>query len=89
MTEGLRVILGSVVQVILIAIFGRVIISWLLVAGMRNEFILRLDHTLSLVTDPIMRPLRRIIPAFGGMIDITPMVAIIILIIVQRAIASL
>ena len=89
MTDGLRLLLGSIVQVLLIAIFGRVIISWLLVAGMRNEFILRLDQTLGVVTDPIMRPLRRIIPPFGGMIDITPMVAIIILIIVQRAIASL
>ncbi len=68
------------IRLLLFSIFGRVIISWLLVAGMRNEFILRLDYILAVVTDPIMRPLRRIIPPLGT-IDITPMVAIILLII--------
>ncbi len=71
----------------LIAIFARVILSWLLVAGMRNEFIMRLDRALAMLTDPLMRPLRRVIPTMG-MIDITPMVAIIVLIVLQRFILA-
>ena len=75
------------IRLLLFSIFGRVIISWLLVAGMRNEFILRLDYILSVVTDPIMRPLRRVVPTFGS-IDLTPMVAIILLIIIREAVAK-
>ena len=38
--------------------------------------------------DPLYRPLRRVIP-MAGMLDLTPLVAIIVLIILQRAIVSL
>ncbi len=78
-------ILLALVQLLLFAIFGRVIISWLLISGVRNEFVLRLDYALSIFTEPIMRPLRRVIPTMG-MIDITPMAAILVLILVQYAI---
>ena len=74
-------------NLLLFAIFGRVVISWLVIAGMRNQFLYRLDYALSVFTDPIMRPLRRVIPTFG-MMDITPMVAIIVLYIVRAAIRS-
>ena len=80
-------LLLTLIQLLLFAIFARIIISWLLVAGMRNEFILRVDRTLGMITDPLMRPLRRFIPPIG-MIDITPMVAIIVLWILQRVIRS-
>jgi YggT family protein len=77
----------AIIQLFLLAIFGRVILSWLLGAGMRNDFILRMDRALGLFTDPIMRPLRRIIPPLG-MFDVTPMVAIILLIVLQRFIIA-
>ena len=75
-------ILIYLVQLLLFAIFGRVIISWLLISGVRNNFVLRLDYALSIFTEPIMRPIRRVIPPMG-MIDITPMAAILALILVQ------
>jgi len=71
----------------LLAIFGRVIISWLVIAGMRNAFLFRLDLALSTVTAPLMRPIRRIIPTMG-MFDFTPMVAISILLVIRSALAS-
>jgi YggT family protein len=40
---------------------------------------------LDYITEPILAPLRRVIPRIG-MIDITPMVAIIILIVIARII---
>ncbi len=78
-------LLLTLVQILLFAIFGRVIISWLLIAGIRNDFVLRLDYILSVVTDPIMRPIRRVIPPMG-MIDLTPMMAIIALIVIRTII---
>ena len=81
----MKELLLTLVQILLFAIFGRVIISWLLIAGIRNDFVLRLDYVLSVVTDPIMRPIRRVIPPLG-MIDITPMAAIIALIVIREII---
>ncbi len=83
----MKEILTTLVNLLLFAIFGRVIISWLLVSGVRNDIVLRLDYALSVFTEPIMRPLRRVIPTMGRF-DITPMVAIILLSIVSRVISA-
>lgn len=57
-------------------IFIRAILSWFAISR-RNPIVAFLDY----VTEPILFPLRRLIPRIG-MIDITPMIAIIILIII-------
>ena len=69
-------------QVLIFAIFGRAIITWFPVDS--NGPIAR---TLNAITDPILEPLRRVIPMVG-MIDITPMVAIILLLVISRALAG-
>ena len=84
----MKEILITLVNLLLFAIFGRVIISWLLVSGVPNEFVLRLDYAMSIFREPIMRPIRRVIPPMG-MIDITPMAAILALIIVRVAINAI
>jgi YggT family protein len=86
-SDLVKQLLETLVNILIFAIFGRIIISWLVLAGMRNEFLLRLDQALSIITDPIMRPLRRIIPPLG-MIDITPMVALIVLYIIRTVIVT-
>jgi len=59
-------------KVLTVAIFIRVILSW--ISPRPNA----LTVILGKVTEPILAPLRRIIP-MAGMFDLTPMVAIIIL----------
>ena len=76
------------VNIIIFAILGRIIISWLLVAGVRSDFVVRFDYALSFLTEPVMRPLRRIVPTIG-MFDLTPMVAIIVLSLLQSVIRRL
>lgn len=68
-------ILTTVLQ---FAIIGRALLSWFPIKP-TNPLI----HILNEVTDPILIPLRRIVPRLG-MIDITPMVAIFVLIVIQR-----
>jgi YggT family protein len=41
------------------------------------------------ITDPVLQPLRRIIPPIGGTIDISPVVALIILEITHRIVVSI
>lgn len=56
-----------------LAIFGRVIMSWVSPQG--NDPI---TPILIQITEPILAPIRRIVPR-AGMFDLTPMVALILL----------
>ncbi|MDX9703821.1 MAG: YggT family protein [Candidatus Auribacterota bacterium] len=58
-------------QLILLA---RVLISW--VSPDPYNPIVRFLYS---VTDPILVPLRRIIPPLGGMIDLSPMIAMLLI----------
>ena len=74
----MQALLLNVITLLTYAILGRALISWLRIAGVRNELFVRLDYALGIFTEPLLRPLRRIIPPLGN-IDITPLVAILIL----------
>ena len=62
----------------------RVLLSWVNVSPYHP-----LVRILYAVTDPLLRPLRRIIPPIGGALDISPAVALILLYIVQRILVGL
>lgn len=66
-----------------LAILIRVIVSWLNVSPYNP-----LIGFIYQITDPIILPLRRIIPPLG-MIDITPIIAILLLSILQQILLSL
>jgi YggT family protein len=57
------------------------IMSWLVAFGvvnMRNQFIRMIVETLYRLTEPMLRPLRRILPNFGG-VDISPVIVLLII----------
>jgi YggT family protein len=64
------------------AIFIRVLLSWFPIDP-HNPLVTALHE----VTEPILQPLRRIIPRLG-MIDITPLVAIILIQVIGNIVAS-
>jgi len=70
------------VQVLTAAIFVRAILSWFAMDP-RNPLIEVLDQ----ITEPILAPLRRIVPRIG-MIDITPLVAILLLQVLAQAVSQ-
>lgn len=89
-TPWLAILIASVFQVIrlgvwifIAAIFIQVIMSWVAPGG--HNPVASLSRSL---TEPLMRPLRRVIPPIG-MIDITPMIAILILFIALRVLDHL
>lgn len=66
------------------------VLSWLVafnVVNTRNAFVYRIVDMLYRVTDPPLRPIRRILPNFGG-IDLSPIVLILVLWFVQRLIVN-
>jgi YggT family protein len=64
--------------------------SWLVAFGVvnvRNQFIRVVVDLLYRVTEPVLRPLRRLLPNLGG-IDISPVVALLLIIVIQHFIAN-
>ncbi len=76
--NGLIEIILLLLQLLWFAIFARAIVSWFPVDP--NGPIVR---ALDAVTEPILQPLRRVVPRLG-MMDITPMVAIILILVISR-----
>lgn len=81
--EWLRFAVGVVFQVLIIAIIIRVIASWFGLSPYK-----RWMRPVMLLTDWIIDPIRRILPPFG-MLDFSPLVAWLVLIVVQRFVLSL
>lgn len=75
-------LLNTLLTLLWFAIFARAILSWFPVDP--NGPIVR---ALDSVTEPILEPLRRVVPRVGA-IDITPMVAIVLIIVIQRVLVA-
>ena len=69
-------------QVLTFAIFIRAILSWFTMSS-RNPLLVSIYRVFIQITEPILAPLRRIVPTIG-MIDITPIIAILLLQIIAQ-----
>ena len=69
-----------------LAILVRVILSWLPMAGVRIDPYHPLVRILYQITDPILNPIRRF--TTFGMIDFSPIVALILLDIIRRVLVA-
>lgn len=64
-------------QLLTFAIIGKVLLSWIIMST-RNETVMTIYRFLTQITEPILSPLRRIVPSIG-MFDLTPLLAVILL----------
>jgi YggT family protein len=82
--EIIDILLGVAITVIIV----QAIMSWLLafnVINLQNDIVRAIWTTLDALTAPIYNPIRKIMPDFGA-IDLTPMVVIIGIMILNNAI---
>ncbi len=70
----LRLVVSWIFGILQIALFARVIMSW--VRASPSAWWVRWSYAL---TEPFLRPLRQLIPPVGGMLDLTPLVAYFVL----------
>lgn len=70
------------IQILSYAIIGRVIMSWIDQPGS-----MRVTQILNEVTEPILAPLRSIIPSVG-MFDLTPIIAMLLLQVLEGLVRS-
>ena len=81
-------VIEGLLNLLLICIFVWAVMSWLIafnVVNMRHPAVRTIVHFLDAITRPVMRPVQRIIPPFGG-VDISP---IIVLLVIQGIITFL
>ena len=81
MTELVDIV-STLLTVLWFAIFARAIVSWFPI-DQDGPIVKVLDA----ITEPLLGPLRRVVPRVG-LFDITPMVAILIIIVIQRVLVS-
>ncbi len=66
------------------------VMSWLVAFGvvnMRNEVVRTIWNFLYQITEPVLRPIRRILPSLGG-IDISPIILVLLIYLIQMWIAD-
>jgi YggT family protein len=83
----------AVIQIVLILLTViwwilviQIVLSWLVafnVVNTHNQFVRGLLRGLDRVTEPVYRPIRKVLPDFGGL-DFSPLVVIIVLLILDR-----
>lgn len=83
------IVLLQIVMVLLNVLWWIIVIqailSWLIafnVINTQNDFVRSIWHGLQVMTEPIYRPIRRILPDFGAL-DVSPIVVLLTIYILQ------
>ncbi|QJR20428.1 YggT family protein [Pelagibacterium halotolerans] len=73
---GLLQFVDVVLSLVIFIMIAQVIVSWLLafnILNMSNQFVATIANALWQLTNPLLAPIRRLLPNFGGL-DISPIV---------------
>ena len=79
MLTGLLSAVIFLLGVLGLVIFVQVVLSWLIVFNVintHNDFVRNFLRALDYITEPLYRPIRKVLPDFGG-IDFSPLVVLI------------
>ena len=77
-----------VLQLYRYVLIATIILSWLIsfnVINTRNQAVYQINMILNRLTEPLLRPIRRIIPPISGL-DFSPLILLLILFFVERLI---
>jgi YggT family protein len=77
-----------VLQIYVWLVIAQAVLSWLIafnVVNTRNQFVAMLWDFLYRITEPVLGPIRRIMPNLGG-IDISPVLLILLIFFIERVI---
>ena len=88
--QSLFLLIDTIIGLYIWLLIGSAVLSWLVVFNVvntRNRGIIAIGDFLYRVTEPALRPIRRLMPHMGG-IDISPVILILLLIFVRNLIAE-
>ena len=76
----------TVISLYVYCLIASAVLSWLVafnVVNVSNPFVARVGEFLYRITEPVLRPIRRILPSLGG-VDISPIILVLILFFVRN-----
>ena len=91
MVGALLWLFNTLIGLLIFLIIVTAILSWLVafdVINLRNPTMYRAVRTLDQLTEPMLRPIRRIMPNLGG-IDISPIILLLLLEFLQQLVNRL
>lgn len=77
-----------VLQLYIYLLIAAAVLSWLVafnVVNVRNPVVQSVGEFLYRITEPLLRPIRSMLPSMGGL-DISPVILILIIILIERLI---
>jgi YggT family protein len=84
-------LLDTVITLAIWLLIAAAVFSWLIVFNIintRNRAVFMIGDFLQRTTEPVLRPIRRILPSLGG-VDLSPLVLILLLLFTQQVIGNL
>jgi len=84
--SSLITVIQLALQLYTYLIIASAILSWLVafnVVNTRNDVVRSIWSFLDAVTEPVLRPIRKILPNLGG-VDISPIILILLIIFIQN-----
>jgi YggT family protein len=79
-------LITTVIKIYIWVVVLHVVLSWLVVFNVvntRNRFVYLVGDVLHKLTEPVLGPIRRILPNLGG-IDISPLLLLLLLIFIEN-----
>ena len=87
--RALFYVIDLILQLYIWLLIAAAVLSWLIafnVINTRNQFVAMVGDFLYRITEPVLRPIRNMLPSLGG-IDLSPVVVIFIIIFLRYVIA--
>ena len=88
MLNPIAALLIEILEIYKWIIIAAILVSWLIafnVINIHNNFVRTLLQVLTALTEPVLRPIRRVIPPVGGL-DLSPIVVFLIIWFLQYSI---
>ncbi len=76
----------TVVQLFIYVLIASAVLSWLVafnVVNVRNPIVAQIGEVLYRLTEPVLRPIRNLLPNLGG-VDISPIILILLLLFISK-----
>ena len=83
--EPILLLFYRVIDIYFYILIVNIVLSWLVafnVVNMQNKFVAIILYATNRLTDPLLNPIRRVLPNLGG-IDISPIVLVLVLLFIQ------
>ena len=83
---SLLLLISTIISIFIWLLIANAILSWLVsfnVVNTSNQFVSTVGNVLYKITEPPLRPIRKVIPTMGGL-DVSPVILILLLIFLRN-----